>query len=103
MQHKHFNQMLNRLKMEPPAHSVSPIDYKHHRLVDSFYEDESSREKIRVTRDEKTGQVVECLRKIRLGDLNIYGGPKRFADWRVSVTLEVPGTSNSLFLCQTPV
>jgi polynucleotide 5'-triphosphatase len=96
MQHKHFNQLLNRLKMEPPSHALSPIEYKHHRLVDSFYEDEMSREKIRVTRDEKTKEVVECLRKIRLGDLNIYGGTKRHADWRVSVSLEVTGTHQRL-------
>jgi hypothetical protein len=43
-----------------------------------------------VTRDEKTGAVIECMRKIRLGDLNVYS-PKREADWRVSVNLEVPG------------
>lgn len=43
-----------------------------------------------MTRDEKTGEVLECMRKIRLGDLNVYS-PKREADWRVSVNLEVPG------------
>jgi len=42
-----------------------------------------------VTRDDKTGTVLECMRKVRLGDLNIYS-PKREADWRVSVNLEVP-------------
>jgi hypothetical protein len=42
-----------------------------------------------VTKDERTGEVVECVRKIRLGDLNVYS-PKRAADWRVSVNLEVP-------------
>lgn len=47
-------------------------------------------EKIRVTRDEKSGTVVQCVRKIRLGDLNIFS-PQRGADWRVSVNLEVPG------------
>lgn len=45
---------------------------------------------MRVTRDEKTGAVLECVRKIRLADLNIYS-PKRAADWRISVNLEVPG------------
>jgi polynucleotide 5'-triphosphatase len=47
-------------------------------------------DKIRVTRDERTGEVKECVKKIRLGDLNIYC-PKRVADWRVSVNVEVPG------------
>jgi len=59
--------------------------------MDSFYPSTSGsdRDKIRVTRDEKTGTVLECMRKIRLGDLNVYS-PKREADWRVSVNLEVP-------------
>ena len=43
-----------------------------------------------MTRDEKTGKVLECTRKIRLGDLNVYS-PKRAADWRVSVNMEIPG------------
>ncbi|KAF8879086.1 CYTH-like domain-containing protein [Gymnopilus junonius] len=47
------------------------------------------RDKIRVTRDTNTGVVVECMRKVRLGDLNVYC-PKREADWRVSVNLEIP-------------
>lgn len=53
--------------------------------------DGNDRDKIRVTTNEKTGTVLECMRKIRLGDLNIYS-PKRDADWRVSVNLEVPST-----------
>lgn len=92
-QHKHFNTLLNELKIsssQPGYASSSPLDYHHLRLVDSFYPSETNdREKIRVTRDEKSGAVIECMRKIRLGDLNIYS-PKRLADWRVSVNLEVP-------------
>lgn len=42
-----------------------------------------------MTRDDKTGTVLECMRKIRLGNLNVYS-PKSAADWRVSVNLEVP-------------
>ena len=42
-----------------------------------------------MTRDTNTGQLVECVRKVRLGDLNVYC-PKREADWRVSVNLEIP-------------
>jgi polynucleotide 5'-triphosphatase len=44
-----------------------------------------------MTRDEKSGAIVECVKKIRLGDLNVYS-PKRNADWRVSVNVECPGT-----------
>ncbi|KAF9077505.1 mRNA capping enzyme [Rhodocollybia butyracea] len=94
-QHKHFNTLLNELKItssQPGYASTSPLDYHHLYLIDSFYPSESKpgdRDKIRVTRDEKTGTVTECMKKIRLGDLNIYS-PKRNADWRVSVNLEVP-------------
>ena len=68
------------------------INYEHLHLIDNFYAPESGRgEKIRVTRDEKTGEVLATVRKIRLADLNIYS-PKRAADWRISVNLEVPST-----------
>jgi polynucleotide 5'-triphosphatase len=73
-----------------PTHIGSPLDYSHRYLVDSFYTTEGNdREKIRVTRDEKSGATLECMRKLRLGNLNVYS-PKRAADWRVSVNLEVP-------------
>jgi polynucleotide 5'-triphosphatase len=93
-QHKHYNTLLNRLKTEPPlpSHVGSPLDYSHRYLVDSFYAVEGNdKEKIRVTRDEKTGTTLECMRKLRLGNLNIYS-PKNAADWRVSVNLEIPST-----------
>jgi hypothetical protein len=90
-QHRHFNQLLNQLKTSPSLPS-SPIDYSHYKLVDNFFPAEKG-EKIRVTRDEKTGAVLECMKKIRLGDINIYS-PKREADWRVSVNLEIPGSSS---------
>ncbi|KAF5389190.1 hypothetical protein D9757_003413 [Collybiopsis confluens] len=87
-QHKHFNTLLNNLKTS--SQRGSPLDYAHLYLVDSFHASGGNeREKIRVTRDEKTDAVVEVMKKIRLGDLNIYS-PKRCADWRVSVNLEVP-------------
>ncbi|KAF8551691.1 mRNA triphosphatase CET1 [Imleria badia] len=93
MQHKHFNTLLNELQRRStePSHPASPLEYKHFKLVDSFYASDNprDRDKIRVTREEKTGTVIEITKKVRLGDLNIYS-PKRQADWRVSVTLEVP-------------
>ena len=80
--------MLNSHQTE----NTSPLSHTHRHLVDSFYESDNprEREKIRVTRDEKSGEVLEKIRKVRLGDLNIYS-PKRAADWRVSVNLEIPG------------
>ncbi|KAJ7212243.1 CYTH-like domain-containing protein [Mycena pura] len=91
-QHQHFNKRLNELKMasSQPNFPSTPLGYSHLHLVDTFYpSDNPHQDKIRVTRDEKTGTVVECMRKKRLGDLNIFS-PKRKVDWRVSVSLEVP-------------
>ncbi|KLO11455.1 mRNA triphosphatase CET1 [Schizopora paradoxa] len=91
-QHKHFNQMLNQLEASSrqSSHPTSPLRYQHTYLKDSFYpSDEPGNEKIRVTRDEKTGEMKECLRKVRLGNLDIYS-PKRNADWRISVNVEIP-------------
>ncbi|KAG7088212.1 hypothetical protein E1B28_012229 [Marasmius oreades] len=88
-QHKHFNGLLNNLKMtsSQPGYASTPLDYHHSYHIDSFYES-SGRDRIRVTKEEKTGNILESIRKVRLGDLNIYS-PKRNADWRVSVSLEV--------------
>ncbi|RPD62857.1 mRNA triphosphatase CET1 [Lentinus tigrinus ALCF2SS1-6] len=86
-QHQHYNILLNKLKVEKPELN---INYEHLHLIDNFYSPESGRgEKIRVTRDEKTSQVRACVRKVRLGDLNIFC-PKRLVDWRVSVNMEIP-------------
>ena len=99
IQHKAFNDMLNKLEgshlertKQLAKHKTEPLRYQHSYLVDSFYNsDVRDGEKIRVTRDEKTNEVRECVKKIRLGNLDIYS-PKYNADWRVSVNFEVPGT-----------
>lgn len=93
-QHKHLNDLLNELetKSRQPGHPTSPLRHQHSYLTDSFYPFEGrDGEKVRVTRDTKTSQVKECLRKIRLGNLDVYS-PKWNADWRISVNMEVPGT-----------
>lgn len=94
-QHKHYNNLLNNLMntSHQSDHPSPPLEYSHLHLIDTFYPVEGQRQKVRVTRDEQSGKVQECMKKIRLGDLNIYS-PKRAADWRVSVNLEVPGTLN---------
>ncbi|KAH7885244.1 CYTH-like domain-containing protein [Phlebopus sp. FC_14] len=93
MQHKHFNTLLNDLKRtsSEQSHSASPLEYTHVKVVDSFYPPDNprDRERIRVTREEKTGNVLESMKKVRLGDLDVYC-PKRAADWRVSVNVEIP-------------
>jgi polynucleotide 5'-triphosphatase len=102
-QHQHFNVLLNRLKeaSDKPGHHSTPIAYTHSHLVDSFYPSENprDRDKIRVTRNDKTGEVVATVKKVRLGNLDIYS-PKRAADWRISVNIEVPGAYH-YFCCST--
>lgn len=99
-QHKHFNTLLNKLEASSrqPSHPTSPLRYTHSYLVDSFYasDDHHDRGKVRVTRDEKTGEVRECMKKVRLGDMEIFS-PKRCVDWRVSVNIEVPGPFTPFF------
>ncbi|KIJ54824.1 hypothetical protein M422DRAFT_153388 [Sphaerobolus stellatus SS14] len=90
-QHHHYNTLLNGLGVPPPSGEVqrTPLKYVHTKLTDSFYAaPDNGRDKIRVTTDE-TGRIVQCIRKVRLGDMNIYS-PKRNADWRISVNLELP-------------
>lgn len=52
--------------------------------------------KRRITRDDKTGQIVECLEKTKVANLNVYSPNEEF-DWRVSVNMEVPGTPQWAF------
>lgn len=49
-----------------------------------------------MTRNEKTGNVIAAVKKIRLGNLDVYS-PKRAVDWRISVNVEVPGAYPSSF------
>jgi hypothetical protein len=91
-QHKHFNEQLNSLMAisQQSSHPTTQLRYQHSFLLDTFYPAPRAGDKIRVTRDEKTGEVKEVVTKVRLGNLDVYS-PKRFADWRVSVNLELPG------------
>lgn len=73
-QHKHYNTLLNELKTSSdlPTHPSSPLNYSHLYLIDSFYTAEHGKEKIRVTRDEKTGVVTESVRKVSPVDQTRY-------------------------------
>lgn len=42
--------------------------------------------------NDKTGQLVECLEKAKLANLNVFSPNEEF-DWRISVNSEVPGES----------
>jgi hypothetical protein len=76
------------------TYAHAPLTARHLITTDDFFTVPSSHshnggieEKLRVTRDDKTGQLVECIIKRRLGDLHILC-PKREVDWRLSVNLE---------------
>ena len=45
--------------------------------------------KVRVTTNQKTGQQLAKIIKVRIADLDIYS-PRTAFDWRVSVNLEMP-------------
>jgi polynucleotide 5'-triphosphatase len=77
---------------------ATPLKYHQEHLMDSLHEMEGSgSDRIRVTRNIKTDTDIECVRKIRLGNLDIYS-PKYNVDWRVGVILEVPGQSVFLWV-----
>ena len=90
-QHANYNKLLNKRVEETGArgYQSAPVRYKHVVLIDEFYSGGGGSEKIRVTRDKNTGQIIECLAKRRLADLEITS-PKRKVDWRVSVNIEQP-------------
>jgi len=85
--------MLNKRVEETLAreYQFAPVRYKHVVLIDEFYSGGSGSEKIRVTKDKNTGQIIETLAKRRVADLEITS-PKRKIDWRISVNIEQPIT-----------
>lgn len=96
-QHKAFNQLLNKRVEEAanPSYPFAPVRYAHTREVDSFHEmntaGQGGKRKVRVTRDQKDpNKVLRVVEKTRIADMNIFS-PKRLFDWRVSVSVEMPG------------
>ncbi|KAF8606940.1 mRNA triphosphatase CET1 [Ceratobasidium sp. AG-I] len=85
--HKHYNGLLNKLVAQAVP-GQPRVKYSHTKLVDDFYGDGHG-EKTRVTRDEKTKQVVACVRKKRIANLEVHS-PKQGVDWRISINLEEP-------------
>jgi polynucleotide 5'-triphosphatase len=90
-QHKSFNELLNNrfIETKSPSHRGQCIEYKHTYEIDNFYETKHGR--IRVTRDRKTGKIIEggIVQKVRVADLNIYS-PNTKLDYRISVNMEIP-------------
>jgi polynucleotide 5'-triphosphatase len=116
-QHKRMNMYLNGQVRESkaPGASRAPVDYQHTREVDIFYElgqeqfatlpemvkrlinATGSRQRIRVTRDQKTNQVIRTMIKHRLGNLEI-SSPQTEWDYRIGINLEInyPGSIDNL-------
>ncbi|KAI4277145.1 MAG: hypothetical protein L6R35_006164 [Caloplaca aegaea] len=113
-QHSRLNNFLNGalkaskppLPGEAPAKKPRvPLDYVHTYETDTFYDlsthawstlppsvqnylDRRIKPKVRVTTDQKTGQVTAKIIKVRISDIEIYS-PQTPFDWRVSISLEV--------------
>ncbi|ODN96580.1 hypothetical protein L198_04296 [Cryptococcus wingfieldii CBS 7118] len=90
--HKSLNNLLNRAVESQASlpRDAGRIYFKRSRLVDSFYDlGNEGGGKVRVSRDMKTGDVVESVRKRRVGDCNVYC-PGSAYDLRISVNVEEP-------------
>jgi polynucleotide 5'-triphosphatase len=117
-QHQQMNKYLNKqvLHAKPGNPNNRPvIVYKHTRLVDQQYnlgEEELSRlsaaaqsiirasgkqERIRVSRDQKTGEVVAAIIKHKVNNLEI-SSPQTEWDYRIGINIEInfPGPLDGL-------
>ncbi|KAG8830060.1 mRNA-capping enzyme subunit beta, partial [Serendipita sp. 399] len=87
-QHEHLNRMLNEqvTRTVSSSYPYARTTFRHRQTTDEFYSQDAD-SKIRISRDTKTGQLMESIIKRRLGDLHIIS-PKREVDWRISVNTE---------------
>ncbi|KAG5519593.1 hypothetical protein PMAC_001748 [Pneumocystis sp. 'macacae'] len=97
-QHKYFNRFLNSSFEKSQTktkerQSRIPMKYKHTREIDKLYSntllDHDFQNRIRITTEKKTGQVISRLIKTRIASLNIFS-PKTLFDWRISINTEIP-------------
>ncbi|KNG82855.1 putative mRNA capping nucleoside-triphosphatase [Aspergillus nomiae NRRL 13137] len=104
-QHRAMNNFLNEaVKMSMPQANPGriPLSYAHKKERDTFYEISPSelppvirqnlnprhKPKVRVTLDQRTGEVLAKIVKCRIADLDVYS-PRTCVDWRISVNLEM--------------
>ncbi|KOC08878.1 putative mRNA capping nucleoside-triphosphatase [Aspergillus flavus] len=104
-QHRAMNNFLNEaVKMSMPQANPGriPLSYTHKKERDTFYEISPSelppvirqnlnprhKPKVRVTLDQRTGEVLAKIVKCRIADLDVYS-PRTCVDWRISVNLEM--------------
>jgi hypothetical protein len=100
-----MNNFLNEaVKASMPQAGLNriPLSYAHKRERDTFYEvppqelppliqnylNPRHKPKIRVTTDQKTGEILAKIIKCRLADLDVYS-PQTNVDWRISVNIEM--------------
>jgi polynucleotide 5'-triphosphatase len=104
-QHRRLNEYLNHAVREAKLQGRSPMTYKHTRETDKFYqlpsqflqhlnpevrrahESSGKAARVRVTRDDQTGQVMATIIKLRMADLEVFC-PNDDFDFRISVSLE---------------
>ncbi|PVU98051.1 hypothetical protein BB561_000129 [Smittium simulii] len=89
IQHKNFNKMLNSrfCETQNPKYFGSKIGYSHTKEIDTYYNDGGVR--IRVTRDQVTGEILGAITKKQISHLDIYS-PKTSLDFRISINQEIP-------------
>ncbi|KAF7122453.1 hypothetical protein CNMCM5793_000478 [Aspergillus hiratsukae] len=104
-QHRAMNNFLNdAVKASMPQTNLGriPLSYAHKKERDSFYEISPSelppvirqnlnprhKPKVRVTVDQRTGEVLAKIVKCRIADMDVHS-PRTNVDWRISVNLEM--------------
>lgn len=100
-----MNNFLNEaVKMSMPQTNPEriPLSYAHKKERDTFYEVSPTelppvirqnlhprhKPRVRVTVDQRTGEVLAKIVKCRIADLDVYS-PRTCVDWRISVNLEM--------------
>lgn len=100
-----MNNFLNeavKASMPQAGSNRIPLSYAHKKERDTFYEISVNelppvvqhnlhprhKPRVRVTTDQRTGEVVSKIVKCRIADLDVYS-PRTHVDWRVSVNLEM--------------
>ncbi|KAI5298068.1 mRNA-capping enzyme subunit beta [Ascosphaera atra] len=103
-QHRALNNFLNTAITQSrlPNTKRVPMSYAHHKQRDIFYDlppalvpimirhhlRPGHTPRVRVTVDQKTGEVIAKIVKCRLADLDVYS-PRTCLDWRLSVNIEM--------------
>ncbi|PYH93531.1 mRNA triphosphatase CET1 [Aspergillus ellipticus CBS 707.79] len=104
-QHRAMNNFLNdavKMSMPQSGQGRVPLSYAHKKERDIFYEVSANelppvirqnlnprhKPKVRVTVDQRTGEVLAKIVKCRIADMDVHS-PRTCVDWRISVNLEM--------------